>query len=194
VGKAPAVTERLGPGFFDDLYARDPDPWGFETSTYEAQKYDATIAALDGRTFASALEIGCSIGVLTAQLAPHCERLLAVDVAEAALAQARERVPGVTFTRREIPEDFPEGPFDLIVASEVLYYLDVPAFEATLDAIRRTLAPGGALLAVHWRPLAERYPLRGDEVHERLCSGLGWPIGPSQRTEQYNLDRFDRPA
>ena len=67
------VTERVGPAFFDDLYAADPDPWDFETSPYEAAKYDATIAALEGRRFASGLEIGCSIGVLTDRLRAHCD-------------------------------------------------------------------------------------------------------------------------
>lgn len=184
------MTERVGPAFFDDLYASDPDPWDLETSPYEAAKYDATIAALEGRRFACALEIGCSLGVLTAKLAPLCDSLLAIDVAEAALNRAQERVPDVDFERREVPEEFPDGAYDLIVSSEVLYYLDVPAFDATLNAIERTLIPGGALLAVHWRPVAERYPFTGDEVHARLTQRFGTPAYARQ-TDKYNLDRFD---
>ena len=77
--------------------------------------------------------------------------LLAIDVAEAALDRARARdSPNVAFERREVPEEFPDGAYDLIVFSEVLYYLDAPAFDATCDAIERTL--DGILLAVHWRP------------------------------------------
>jgi predicted TPR repeat methyltransferase len=176
------------PEFFDALYADDPDPWAFETSPYEAAKYDATIEALERRHFANALELGCSIGVLTQKLAPHCDSLLAVDVAEAALEQARGRVPEAAFERREIPEEFPDGAYDLIVASEVLYYLDEPALDATLNAIERTLR--GALLAVHWRPRAERYPFTGDEVHERLRERFGSPAY-THRTDKYTLDRFD---
>jgi SAM-dependent methyltransferase len=187
------MTERLGPGFFDELYARHPDPWGFETSDYESRKYGATVAALGDRRYASALEVGCSIGVLTERLAAQCDTLLAIDVAEAALARARARpLPNVSFERREVPEQWPAGPFDLIVCSEVLYYLDAPAFDAAQEAIERTLLPGGSLLAVHWRPPARRYPLRGDEVHERLTS-LGWPAAVSLRTGSYVLERFDRP-
>ena len=183
------MTGRLGPAFFDALYAADPDPWDFASSPYEAAKYAATIAALEGGRFANGLEIGCSIGVLTDRLSQHCDTLLAIDVAEAALEQARARVPDVAFERREVPEEYPDGAYDLVVVSEVLYYLDEPALHATFDAIERTLR--GTLLAVHWRPLAERYPLTGDAVHEHLNDRFGAPAY-SRRTDKYNLDRFDR--
>jgi SAM-dependent methyltransferase len=189
------VRTRIRPGYFEALYAGRPDPWAFETSPYERAKYDATFAALGDRRFARGLEVGCSIGVLTERLAARCDRLLAVDVAEAALAVARGRVAAATidFERRELPEAFPPGPFDLIVCSEVLYYLDAPAFAAMLDELERALAPGGSLLAVHWRPATETYPLRGDEVHDRLAARFG-PAAVSARTPEYALDRFDRPA
>ena len=183
---------RLRAAYFDDLYARDPDPWYFATSEYEAAKYDATIAALEP-PYASALEVGCSIGVLTARLAERCERLLAIDVAESALEQARKRAPRATFERREIPEEWPDGPFDLIVCSEVLYYLDRVALDRAIDEIERTLAPAGSLLAVHWRHRTRTYPLLGDDVHGRLRE-LGWPRGVVRPTPDYLLERFDRPC
>lgn len=185
------MRPRLSAAFFDALYARDPDPWDFATSAYEHEKYDATVGALGGRRYGSALEVGCSIGVLTERLAAHAGRLLAIDAAEVAAAAARKRLAAlahVTVERREIPEDFPDGPFELIVCSEVLYYLDQPAFEAMLDAIARELT--GSLLAVHWRPGTETYPLGGDDVHERLHARFGRPA-LSRRTPEYALDRFD---
>jgi protein-L-isoaspartate O-methyltransferase len=185
------MRPRLTAGYFDELYAGDPDPWGFETSAYEQAKYAATIDALEGRRYATALEIGCSIGVLTARLAERCDALLAVDAAQAATESASERlatVRNVTVERRELPEDFPAGPFELIVCSEVLYYLDPPAFDAMLEAIGRELT--GSLLAVHWRPATETYPLGGDEVHERLAARFG-PPAYRDRTPEYALDRFD---
>jgi 2-polyprenyl-3-methyl-5-hydroxy-6-metoxy-1,4-benzoquinol methylase len=185
------MNERLSRDYFDALYAGNPDPWNFEASAYEAAKYDATIAALEP-PYASALEVGCSIGVLTERLAELCENLLAIDVAEAALARARARVPHVTFERREIPEQWPDGAFDLIVCSEILYYLDEPALELTLEQIERTLVPAGSLLAVHWRHQTRRYPLLGDRVHEYLAR-LGWPATVELRTPDYVLHRFDRP-
>jgi predicted TPR repeat methyltransferase len=182
------VTERLRAAFFDELYAADPDPWHFETSEYEQAKYDATIGALEDRRFANGLEIGCSIGVLTQRLADRVDDLLAIDVAAAALDQARARnLANVAFELREVPEAFPDGAYDLVVVSEVLYYLDAPAFDATCDAIERTL--DGVLLAVHWRPSAPRYPFTGDEVHARLRERFG-PPELTRQEEKYNLDRF----
>lgn len=178
------MRPRLRPAFFDELYAGDPDPWGFATSEYEAAKYDATIAALEGRRYPRGLEIGCSIGILTERLSQHVDDLLAVDVSTAALAQARARNPHVRVERREIPEEFPDGRFDLIVCSEVLYYLDGPAFASTLDHLH------GTVLAVHWRHPTQRYPLRGDEVHDRLAQRFGRPAY-SRTTPDYRLDRFD---
>jgi predicted TPR repeat methyltransferase len=177
------MRPRLGSAYFEDLYARDPDPWGFETSAYEAAKYDATIQALAGRRYQTGLELGCSIGVLTERLARQVDDLLAIDVSDAALAQARERVPHVTFARREIPEEFPSGRFDLIVCSEVLYYLDDKAFEETLGHLH------GTVLAVHWRHPTRTYPLKGDEVHDRLAARFG-PPEYSRATADYRLDRF----
>jgi SAM-dependent methyltransferase len=128
--------------------------------------------------------------VLTERLAARCDTLLAIDVAEAALNRAQQRNPDVAFELREVPEEFPDGSYDLIVVSEVLYYLDEPALQGTLNAIERTLLPGGVLLAVHWRPVAERYPFTGDEVHARLANRFG-PPAYTRRTDKYNLDRFD---
>jgi len=187
------MRPRLQAEYFDALYARDADPWDFGTSEYERAKYDATVAALDGRRYARALEVGCSIGVLSERLAAVCDELLAVDAAQAAADAARERLgahPHATVECRELPEAFPAGPFELIVCSEVLYYLDDAAFSATAAAIERELEPGGSLLAVHWRPVTETYPLTGDEVHERLAARFG-PAARSERTPEYALDRFD---
>jgi SAM-dependent methyltransferase len=192
------VRSRMSAEYFDELYRADPDPWDLATSDYERRKYAVTIDALDGRRFARALEIGCSIGVLTERLAPWCDDLLAVDAAPRAVEAAAARVagtPGVRVERRSIPADMPDGPFDLIVCSEVLYYWDPPALASLWERLKATVAPGGSLLAVHWRGPVRHYPQGGDEVHTLLRSAPGaLEIGRSGMWPEYRLDRFDRPS
>jgi SAM-dependent methyltransferase len=166
----------LDAGFFDATYAHRDDPWGFEDRWYEERKRALTLAALPDARYGRVLEVGCSIGVLTAQLADRCDALLAVDVAEAAVARARERLADATHVRVEVADvaaGVPEGPWDLVVLSEVGYYLSRADLARTASAVRRSLARGGTVLAVHWRHPVDEYPLGGDEVHRVLARETG---------------------
>lgn len=191
------MRKRLEREYFDRLYEGSRDPWGFETSPYERRKYERTLGVLANRRYRRVLEAGCSIGVFTAMLAPLCEELLAVDVSEAALAVARERFAGsphVRFERRGLPEETPEGPFDLVVASEILYYWPKDVMLAALERFEGELSPGGRLLAVHWRKETRTYPLQGDEVHELLIEHTRLVNARTITEPEYRLDLFeDRP-
>ena len=116
----------LPPEYFDDRYATNPDPWGFEDRWYEKRKYALTLAALPRPRYRRGFEAGCSNGVLTEQLAARCDQLVACDVAASAVNSARSRLAGgdVDVIQGGIPNQWPEGPFDLIILSEVGYYLD----------------------------------------------------------------------
>lgn len=184
-------TTSIDPTYFDQLYAADPDPWRFAVSDYEQEKYAATIAALPPRRFDHGLEVGCSIGVLTSQLAARCSGLLALDVVEAALAQARARNPDVRFERRQVPDDWPPGTFGLIVFSEVLYYLDRLGIERTADRAMAALQPGGCILLVHYLGETD-YPTTGDEAAETFIAGCGLAPALQLRTEGYRIDRLDQ--
>ncbi len=113
------------------------------------------------------------------------------------MAAPRERlrdVPNARVEQRSLPEDTPDGPFDLIVCSEVLYYWDRELLTEALGRFADRLQPGGSLLAVHWRPPTRTYPLQGEEVHALLREHLDLDLGRSESTERYLLDRFDRRA
>jgi predicted TPR repeat methyltransferase len=188
------MSGRLGREYFEELYAGSGDPWNFETSAYERNKYERTLAVLGERRFARALEAGASIGVFTEMLADRCDGLLAVDVSERAVVAARRRLSGrkhVLVERRTLPEEMPDGPFDLIVASEVLYYFPREEMLSTLRAFERELAQGGALLAVHWRRETRTYPLQGDEVHELLVGHTRLHNSKSIVEPDYRLDLFE---
>lgn len=190
------MRERLGREYFDELYARSRDPWGFETSEYERNKYERTLNALARRqrSYRRALEVGCSIGVFTAMLAPLCDELLAVDVSDKAIAVARQRLadfPNVRVELRTLPEETPQGPFDLVVASEVLYYWPEDVMLSALRHFEEVLAPGGSLLAVHWRKETRTYPLQGDEVHDLLLKHTRLANTTTIIEAEYRLDLFE---
>lgn len=179
---------------FERLYARSADPWGYLTSDYEREKYAATLAALPAGTFARALEVGCSIGVFTQLLAPRCAHLSAIDFAPRALAIARERlaqVANVQLLRASFPDQVPAGNWDLVVCSEVLYYLDEPALGRAIDWLHARLRAGAIVLAVSWRGEGVHEPMSGDEAHAVLLARLARWHSLDRRSEGYRLDRFD---
>lgn len=185
--------QRLKRDYFERLYEADPDPWNFETSAYEHEKYNRTLHAIEGRP-SRALEIGCSIGVFTGRLATRCDHVVAVDMSAAAIESARRRLvshPNVVIERRTLPENMPLGSFDLVVASEVLYYWSESLLRANLGRIENAVAPGGVFVAVHWtHPTC--YPLQGERVHHILGEELALTPTLSVALQDYRLDRYER--
>jgi SAM-dependent methyltransferase len=186
-------TDRtLSPGYFDAIYASDADPWKFASSKYESDKYAATIAALPQSRYASALEVGCSIGVLTRKLASLSGSLLAIDVAQAPLAAARLRcadLPSVRFERMFVPEQWPAGVFDLILFSEVIYYLGAQDVARLATKTVRALALHGNIALVHWTGETD-YPLSGDEASELFIKLLD-PAAKVVRRDRHESFRID---
>ena len=188
------MTRSWSPAVFDRLYASRPDPWQLASSPYEAAKYAASLAALGDRRFASALELGCSIGVLTRRLARCCDRLLAVDFAEAALVAARLACadqPQVSFLRASIPAGFPAGSYDLILLSEIIYFLDPGDIRRTAGRAMSSLAPDGLLLLVNYLGETDS-PTTGDAAATLFIEACGLTPSLQQRTPGYRLDLLRR--
>ncbi|MGI4727010.1 MAG: SAM-dependent methyltransferase [Janthinobacterium lividum] len=195
------MTEKnsLSSDYFDDVYQRNDDPWDFENSTYEKQKYEATLTALPHLIYKNVFEIGCSIGVLSEKLALRSKKLLSVDVADLALAKATQRLkkfPQVKVEKLSVPQQFPKESFDLILLSEVGYYLSKNDLQKLAFLMINHLETGGQLLLVHWTPFVPDYPQTGDEVHDyfmNLCQQkqhlqhLFY-----QREEKFRLDLFEK--
>ena len=98
----------------------------------------------------------------------RCAHWPSIDSRPAAVDAARERLThdrtsaSVRGAVRESPAD---GPFDLVVGSEVLYYL-VPASCSPLRPVTtRASALGGRLVAVHFGPRTSVDPMTGLDVH-----------------------------
>ncbi len=194
----PVASEgTFAPDYFEAMYAREADPWQFATSAYEREKYAATLAALPHPRYDAAFEIGCSVGVLTQMLAPRCETLLATDVVARALEEARARCrddANVSFAQMQVPGDWPKGMFDLILLSEVGYYLSLDDLARVRAQSAASLVPGGHLLLVHWTPHIDGCVLAGDGVHEffQEWEGTRFAHRVGERAATYRLDLWER--
>ena len=180
--------------YFEEIYRSDPDPWQFESSWYEQRKYALTVAALPERRYRSAFEPGCSIGVLTSLLAPRCDRLLATDIVPGVVDRARDRCrmsSGVRVERLAIPEEWPNGPFDLIVLSEIAYYFDGSELTEIMARILATTSPEATVVGVHWRGTTN-YPLTGDEAHTVMASTSGMQHRSHYIESDFVLDVWNR--
>ena len=162
-------------GYFDAMYQAAADPWGFEDRWYEQRKYAISMALLPAARYRRALEPGCSIGVLTRMLAA-LRRGAVLYIAAAAVQAAARRTEDLTHVRveqRDVLGRWPDGRFDLIVFSEILYYLGNQDLEQALKHAVSALEPEGTLLAVHWRHPVADYPRSGDDVHQVLAGRPG---------------------
>ena len=163
--------------YFDELFQDNDDPWAFKQRWYERRKRALTLAALPCERYASIFEPGCANGELSAELATRCERLTCCDTSARAVELARERLSAfdhATVLHARLPEQWPESRFDLIVFSELGYYLDSDDLASWIDRALESLTPDGQLLACHWRPDIEGCSLNAEMVHRTL--GLRLPM------------------
>ena len=188
-----APRESRNADHFQRLYDASPDPWQFRSSEYERAKYRTTIASLDGKHFRSGFEVGCSIGELTCMLADHCDALLAVDIVGAPLRAARSLCAEkrwVRFAQMEVPRQWPDDAFDLIVLSEVLYFLSPEDIIRVADRVAGTLEPQGTVLLVNWRGRTDD-PCTGQEAAEIFIDRVQNFLSPQLQCcegHRYRLD------
>ena len=191
----PLASEECAPEAFERRYRADPDPWHFATSAYERERYEITLEALTPDGYANAFEPGCSIGELTALLAPRCDRLLATDVSPTAVEKARRRCAEYENVRIECGDLRTvslNAPLDLVVLSEVAYYFEVKELEAIANRLVAALGGGGTLLAVHWLGESVDHVLHGDEAHEILLRTLPLQHVTAQRHPGFRVDMWVR--
>jgi 2-polyprenyl-3-methyl-5-hydroxy-6-metoxy-1,4-benzoquinol methylase len=186
------MTESRPAQHFERLYQSSPDPWQFTTSSYEQAKYRATVDALEERRFVSGLEVGCSIGILTRRLAPRCDRLLGIDIVERPLADARARCadqPQVAFKQMQVPTEWPADKFDLIVFSEVLYFLSPADIDHCVRHVTDSLLPQGTVVLVNWLGHTDD-PTPGNAAPDRFIATAQGALRMVRQVpdERYRLD------
>ncbi len=193
----PVLPASLPPSYFETLYQISPDPWNFEGNEYDAARHATILASLPREHYRSGLEIGSSIGIMTEKLASRCDALLSIDVSQLALQKAKVRcrkLSQVRFELRQVPGQFPTEKFDLILFSEVGYYLSLEDLVATRQHMIEQLEPGGHLLLVHWLPPVAGNPLSGDVVHETFLQAHESDFRhlSGTRGDFHRLDLFER--
>jgi SAM-dependent methyltransferase len=165
-------------GTLDKWYNNTIDPWQFDSNPYERSKYEYTLHLLNGRVYSRALEVGSAEGVFTELLSPLCEKLIAMDVSSAAVERARERLSrteNVSVIKASLPHEMPEGKFDLIVVSDVLYYFPKDVLIALIGQLAARLKLGGVLFALHY--LGDiKMPVSGYDVHELLKQHMPFEV------------------
>ncbi len=169
VTDAPLTDDAL-----DLLHRSHLDPWGVDERWYEHRKRALTVAALPRARFRRALEVGCSRGALAHDLSLRCDELVAVDRSPAAVSEARERLgrlDGVHVEERDIPDDWPDGTFDLVVVSETGYFLSPGSLDRLIDRVATSLTGDGVVLLCHWRHPVAGWVLNGPDVHDRFRDG-----------------------
>ena len=144
-----------GRGISTDLldlnYFLRRDPWNYNTSGLEQGKYRDILSLVPVDTDA-ALEVGCAEGVFTQMLSKQVTSLLGIDSSPVALGRARKACPTVDFQQMDISRQSPESEYDLIVASEILYYLgDSEQISRVGHRMVDWLKPKGYLLLCHMR-------------------------------------------
>jgi len=186
---------RVPDAHFEARYQADADPWRLEPRWYERRKRALTVAGLQRERYRRAFEPGCALGLLTVILARRCADVIAVDAsatAAVAAAQRTEGLPNVTVGRLSVPDEWPQGRFDLILLSELGYYLDRPTMARLRDGAVARLTDDGELLAVHYRPAVEEHILDGDQVHDILRAASGVRHVLHHVEEHFRMDAFMR--
>lgn len=162
---------------FQHLYQQDADPWKVRQRWYEQRKRAILLACLPGQRYRHAFEPACGNGEMTAALAQRAEYVTASDMSPEALRLARQRLlcehasdaSRVTLHCQGVPHDWPhEASFDLIVISEMVYYLCADDLLRLRERCIASLTAGGTLVLCHWRrPFADRQ-LETDWAHAQF--------------------------
>lgn len=183
--------------YFARSWAGSDDPWDHAGRWYEARKYALTVAALPRERYRRSFEPGCGAGVLTERLAARSDEHLAMERHPRGVAATRRRcaaLPSVRAVEGRIPDDWPEGPFDLIVLSELLYYLSDGQLDDVLARCDASLEPGGDVVAVHYRGEVAEHVRSGDDVHHRLARHPGWELRTGLREPDFVLTVLRAPG
>lgn len=137
---------------FEAMFQSSIDPWNYRTSLFEARKRQVLLRACGSNKVGRGLELACAIGETSRALMCRCLSLVATDGAPTALAEAKRLTPSelrIDYRLGLLPMDVPRGPFNLIVVSEIAYYLSCRQLNELARTLIKVVATGGKIVVLH---------------------------------------------
>lgn len=174
------------------LYAETDDPWNFRDSAYEAERFISVAQALPRQRYGAALEIGCGNGELARCIAPRCESYTGIDAVPTALDAARLAVPSARFVEDFIPCRLPQPVgqpgYDLVLLSEILYFLDRPSIAKIAEDLDRDHSAAD-IVTVVWRG-ETGHALSGEDAVAAFIRASRRRSRTVRQTKLYRIDLF----
>lgn len=186
---------------FERLYLVEEDPWRYRSSEEEHAKYKRTLTKLlqwaPGRE--NCLEVGCSIGVFTAQLGVKFKQVTSIDISNEALKKAalvNATSTNVRFIELDLRSLTLQDRFDAIVCSEVLYYISEPFVKSVLERLAIHLLQDGVLVVVNEFPEgpSDRFHFKGWTALLERQWVLRDRVVVQEASRPYQISVFAKPA
>lgn len=180
---------------FDAHYKRYTNPFSLKGKKYEKQKLSDTLRLISAPHIEIAIDYGCGIGDASIALSGRANRILSIDGSAVALERLGARIMGRRLKNIELRHATIDDPWpiataeraDLILASEVLYYLSASELRAIGPLFRSSLRDEGRMLTCHYRkPFHDRI-LENEEVHHILVCSMGVVIDKISPADHYDL-------
>ena len=182
---------------FEQKFRENIDPWNYTQSRFERYKRTILLRACGRYKHGRVLELGCAIGETSRYLAPLSLRLIAVDGSSTAINEATKRLgyeKHVHFRLANLPGEMPRGPFELIVVSEIAYYLRLHQLATLGQRIIKALAPRGRVVALHHRRQFDDAAQLPALAHLRLRTQLARSLSivASSRYPQFDIVTLEK--
>ncbi len=201
-GDTRGFSEFYGRHHFEQLFARDADPWKY-TTPYEQTKYEQTLGMIPANNCGRVLEVGCAEGHFTVQLAPLVQHVRATDISDLAVERTARLCRGLSnidYSRLDLLDDNIDGSFDAIVCSELLYYMgDLKHLRTAGVKMAHALAPDGCLVTAHANLVVDNpyetgfdwdMPFGAKTIGETFTTIPDWEFEHELATPLYRIQRF----
>ena len=201
VVKAPRTAAPV----FDQIFSTE-DPWGYD-KPYEVRKYEETLELLVGLSADDIVtEMACAEGHFTARLAPLVNKIRAYDVSPIALERLEGRLEQAGINNVEMGvfdllADTLTKTSDVVVCSEVLYYMPPEKLDDVVSRLVAGIRPGGAFVHAHAFEASQRgskpgfgwrQPFGVQRISEALGSNPELQRTRVIETDLYMVERYEK--